>query len=61
MENSCIKKILAFIGFVAVVAGICYLVYQYLFADHDDGFLDRKEDKYFEDEDDMFDDIVIED
>ncbi|MCF0131883.1 MAG: hypothetical protein HUJ71_09125 [Pseudobutyrivibrio sp.] len=60
MEKSTIKKILAFIGLVVVIAGICYFVYEYLFADHDDGFLDDPDDA-FEDEEDFFDDVIIED
>lgn len=59
MDKSTIKHILAFIGAVAVIAGIAYVVYTYFFAGKKDKFLDDIDDAF--EDDDPFDDLVIED
>lgn len=57
--DSKVKHILAFIGFIIVVAGIAYAVYKFFFEDKGcKFFLDDIEDAF---DDDPFDDMVLED
>lgn len=66
MEKSTIKTILTVLAVLLFVAGIAFVVYKYFFADKDEEFLDDIDDAFLdideeEDDDDPFDDMVLED
>ncbi len=52
--------VMAIIGILAAIAGVCYLVYKYFFApdymdDFEDEFEDDFEDDFFDDDEDEYD------
>lgn len=66
MEKSTIKTILTVLAVLLFVAGIAFVVYKYFFADKDEEFLDDIDDAFLDideevDDDDPFDDMVLED